>query len=558
MNLLGELTYVFKDHTVTHYALLDATQITRVEVERLRSDYGIEVIAYTPSAPDHPEFTLFLEQLSQMCPRPFQKHIEKAKQELENLDPHFRIVPNTKGEFAIEEKYPGAADEGNLDFRMTINREAFEAWQRFQETGEAITIPGEQVESFVPPEIIRKAFGGEFKPSEVTFGGVVNQEKKKVRLRIVPKGGTAVAIDHIELGVVSAGSKKIVLSNAGQEYFLKLTLNMSLDDNLINVDMVGTYVGVNVAQSWSLNNFFEAVEKGGELIIEYSDTGGRLGSTMIAPDLFHPQSKSWKSIVGALVEIQEKTGASFITPERIATAEVATIFDTAKAIIGHVVGTLTIESTISRVAAQKLVTENATVQVIQTADYRPIILGTEVNIGSVWTLGTDMMLKQGEQVRLKQFLDRNPDATEVTCTLVSQPDNGHAYYLDFLDDESFEELAKNIAFRKSSLNNLVALIIDSALIEGALNIEAAVATFRVAKDQNNKFQRPYNMLGRADKDELRETFAPQFQRLRAKDRDDLIAALVDGGVFDADELASTKAENDRPSEAKDLEISLAE
>jgi hypothetical protein len=536
LGFLNELAYVFKNHTVTHYAILDRTSVTAIEIDGFRADYGIEVIPYTPSSSAHPEVLEILKELARVAPKPFLRHIEIARRDLEELDPHFRLVSNTKGEFGIEEKYPGAAEEGDLNFQVTITKEAFDAWKKFQDTGEEVTISGEHVASFIPPEIIQKAFGGEFKTSELTFGPSVTREKKKVRLRMVPVEGPPTAIDQIELGVISAGEKQIVLSNEGQDFFLKLKLTMLFDEASIKVEMLGTYVGVNVIQSMTLNSFFEAVEKGGELFIEYSDTGDRLGSTVLDSGLFHPQSEVWKRIIGALVKIQERTGVSFQTPESISPEQLKTISDTEQALDGHGSGSLTIEITLPREIAEKLAQERGKVQVTHTADFRPTILGKEVAVGVVWIKGTDMSLDDGESVRVADFLRQTPDAIDVTCTVRSAKDNGHAYYVDYLDNEGFETLFKDPTYRTSTLNELLDMIFDSAALEGVFDTELAINTFRVAKEQKNKFGRPYNILGRAEKHELQKALAPRLESLDSGGRADLINGLLENGVFGKDEL----------------------
>ncbi len=65
MLVLDELRATFKDYTVTHYALMNADEVSLLRQKRFRQDYGIQILPYSPSAPDHPEVGQFLEELAQ-------------------------------------------------------------------------------------------------------------------------------------------------------------------------------------------------------------------------------------------------------------------------------------------------------------------------------------------------------------------------------------------------------------------------------------------------------------------------------------------------------------
>jgi hypothetical protein len=61
--LLEELRATFKDYTAKHYALMCIGNISTIKQKRFEKDFGIEIIPYTTSRPDHPEVHIFLNDL---------------------------------------------------------------------------------------------------------------------------------------------------------------------------------------------------------------------------------------------------------------------------------------------------------------------------------------------------------------------------------------------------------------------------------------------------------------------------------------------------------------
>ncbi len=64
LSLLDELQAIFRDYAGQHFALMNAQETLAVEQKRFEKDYGIHIIPYIPSAPDHPEVHAFLADLA--------------------------------------------------------------------------------------------------------------------------------------------------------------------------------------------------------------------------------------------------------------------------------------------------------------------------------------------------------------------------------------------------------------------------------------------------------------------------------------------------------------
>lgn len=57
---LDELRATFKNYTGKHFALMNAAEAPPIKQSRFEKDYGIHIIPYNSSAPDHPEVRMFL------------------------------------------------------------------------------------------------------------------------------------------------------------------------------------------------------------------------------------------------------------------------------------------------------------------------------------------------------------------------------------------------------------------------------------------------------------------------------------------------------------------
>lgn len=81
--LIDELRTSLRGDSGYHYALMNSEEVSSVRRRRLREDYGIQVITYTPGGPDHPEVREFLERLAEevalMKSEKAQKEVERSK-----------------------------------------------------------------------------------------------------------------------------------------------------------------------------------------------------------------------------------------------------------------------------------------------------------------------------------------------------------------------------------------------------------------------------------------------------------------------------------------------
>lgn len=136
--LLEELRATFRDYTGKHYALMNTWEAPAIKQRRFERDYGIQIIPYMPSAPDHPEVQMFLASLVeevrraqavmspvvQEAPTPLEELAAAVRTELQatryKVDEPQRIDEHTMS-MVVEESALGAERQG-LHLHITIVR----------------------------------------------------------------------------------------------------------------------------------------------------------------------------------------------------------------------------------------------------------------------------------------------------------------------------------------------------------------------------------------------------------------------------------------------------
>jgi hypothetical protein len=137
LSLLEELRIAFRDHTGKHYALMDTRDVPAIKQRRFERDYGIQIIPYTPSAPDHPEVQMFLTSLvEQVCqawatisqvgwkaPTPLEELATEVRARLQairyKVDEPQRLDEHTMS-MVVEES--ASSSERPLHMHITLNR----------------------------------------------------------------------------------------------------------------------------------------------------------------------------------------------------------------------------------------------------------------------------------------------------------------------------------------------------------------------------------------------------------------------------------------------------
>src|SRR2546423_396178 len=206
--LLAELKEIFEGHVTTHYALMDVSNTTQTEQEQFEENYGVKIIPYTPSAPDHPEVKSFLVELSEkVMQNAIWYQIEEAQKAAKDDDPNYQVVFTTEGELILKERYPGAAEKHPLKHSITVKGEGIKAIERTLATGEPLDIKAEDIVDVTLPDIIKRyiKITGHL---GISSGVARGDMKRTVKATIECADGETASLDNIILEEIQGGKMK--------------------------------------------------------------------------------------------------------------------------------------------------------------------------------------------------------------------------------------------------------------------------------------------------------------------------------------------------------------
>jgi hypothetical protein len=217
LSLLQELKVIFEGSVPTHYALIDVSGTTQTEQDLLHANYGVKVIPYLPSSPDHPEVKEFLVGLrKRVTQTAVWYQTEELRKAAEINDPHYRVVATSDRELIVKERYSGAAKERPLNFSITVTREGHKAIQRTLATGEPLDIKREHIIQAEIPEVLGRFFHIT-EPVSITSGVARSFNKLMVNAVIECADGERASLGGIVLENVQGGDEQMIVSNEAQE-----------------------------------------------------------------------------------------------------------------------------------------------------------------------------------------------------------------------------------------------------------------------------------------------------------------------------------------------------
>lgn len=542
--ILDELRVCFGDDTPPHFALMDKTNLSSVKADRFRRDYNIHIVEYAPSAPSHPEVGEFLREIIKRTPKRFYQNLEKAKEELENLDSHYKLVATTENEFVIKEKFPGAAQEKPLGYGFTLafdtkteeGRAAKEAWDNFEKTGEQTTLSSPFVQNLRLPEVLAKLVN--FKPETLTMTVGTYQSGEKFGFRIIATAddGTSAAIDNIQLEKIAQGDAAITLDNEKQNHFFKVRFVMNLADDNVNISFEYNRTGKTIHQALVAERFLAILAKGGTITIEGTESGMPFGKgASFPPGLIESPEPLFLEVLEALMTLQRKTGATFAVPRNLTLDEAEKILEAAQyARTGRGDGTLTMTFEFGREEIERIVNGNGSFNVQHYAESIYAIQGQKISLGAVWIVGENLIVSDEEKERLRKQLDEQPDAENFDIELRSSPENpGQVYYLSYLPPDEFEKLHTDAQFRQFTLGYLLKTLFNAAMIEhGTVDLKALISFIETAAEQKTDDGKPFNMLRRCTADELNRALEPLLPRFNQTQKNEFMIELVRIGILE--------------------------
>lgn len=521
-SVLDELSVAFKGNTTPHYALMDATKLNSLKVERFRKDYNINIIPYNPSDNTHSEVPEFLQEIINRTPKKHQVSLDKAKQDLEDIDPHYKFVANTDGKYILKEKYPGAAKENPIKFNQRFEfdtttekgREALEKVKKMFEAGDEVELTEEFIADAEIPEIFQKIIPGKIKPIKITMGSNPSGSKLNLNLVINSNEGNTAKIENIMLENIKSGTKTSTYNNANQKHPFKVAVAFPVEKGNLEAKVNFSYdpSNTNIKQALEAEKFLSTLSEGGELLFEDPSTGVSFASSEIPPGMVASSKPGGISMLEKLTVIQRKTKVVFPTPLEIMKEEIRPIQEVYY-ILENGKGTVSfsVQATMDRKAVENILEDKFFGEIVTLTEQTYIILGKHVSMGEVYYSCRKMEVSYEEKQRLtKELEDESKDSFNLVLQSAKEPFTT-AYYLNYLSKEDFENIFSDKYFRQHSLKVLVEMLIDSVIFEKAdnkIHSELLISLFIDAKKQTSRFGTPFNMLGRCSKEELENSLKP--------------------------------------------------
>jgi hypothetical protein len=543
--LLGGLKEVFKGHTPTHYALMDVTDITPTEQGQFEENYGVKIIPYTPSAPDHPEVKSFLIELGERALRQAVWYqMEEARKALGDDDPHYQVVFTTENEFILKERYPGAAEKHPLGITFTVKGEGKESVKRLEATGEPLNVKAEDIVDVKVPDIFRRYF-------EITGhlgikSGVARGDlKRTVKITVECADGEAASLDNIVLEDIQSGNKKALLSNEKQDVPWKFRMVINAEDEEAPLDFTFNDVGLPVKRALEGLRFGRALSKGGFLRLENIETGDQFAHAEILPDIMPEPDPVLIRVLEALETIQKKTRVHFTSPQDVPKAMVKNIFDVERLLQTGRIELVppSVQYTSAEVARADIArfSAGATMSFDQYADdWVFIVLDKHVSLGPVLVSCEKMIITPEDLEGLRKAAEEGLNEDKpATVRLTPAPGEVlEARLLDWIPAGEAEEIRNSPFVKTTSLNNLVGLLADAAKEGGSgLNIEEFINLLDAAKGQTSEQGVPLNRLSSATAQELGKAFELVAAELKSEEKLKLAAALFRRGWLPSAEAA---------------------
>jgi SIR2-like domain len=432
--LLDEMRAVFSGHTGHHFALMDERQVPAIKRKRFESDYGIVIIPYTPSAPDHPEVRVFLESLveqaraaaSERTAATVLQRVDELNRELaRDESPDFRLV----AQVVIEPKPSETGEARPLPLSMQFDfsgddpatRQAREDLRHHFETGAPVRIKSPHLKGFTLPDAMQKLVSPPGEDAVLELRPRPRDTLIPVKFEVECDDGKIASLDYIVLRMVQVGTVEVTLSNDGQPLVpWRVTLVNNQTSRTFNFGCHMKYSGANVFQALEGLRFTHAMSKGGQfrMINLLNGFTGRMAQ--LAPGMYPSPDPVLFELVERLLFIQNKTNTLFTVPEGdISMDDVEAALDAAR-IIETGRDTLSVETMTARGGVEyarnmleMFVGGEPKYMVWRPGEERTVtILGVNVSLGPLVFLCDKTIIAEEDQETIRRALESAAEGSE--------------------------------------------------------------------------------------------------------------------------------------------------
>lgn len=385
------------------------------------------------------------------------EQLDNVQKEIDQLakSEHYRLVANTKREFSIETKYPGAEkDEPFLvsgAFKFDRNDpqgdQAWKDWQHHIKTGAPVTINSPQLKEIRLPDFLEHFI----KPSgdlTLMIGPARNDVKLLLKFMVHGTNGEAVSLDYLELETVQVGTEEVTVSNDQQPVPWKVRLVINVASERWNITFKFAQDLLNVTQALQVVRLQRALSSGGQIKIVNLISGFEMPAVQFTPMEISLDDR-WVKLLEELVFIQQKTFIPITVPPRdidrdeaIRILVTAEILRTGKAKLEH--NELPITSPLSKAkqAAEAFADEALhRITINDPGEHTMSILDTEIPLGPA-VLFYDNIFMPAETLRMLQSDIENGAEDAVLSYRLSTQGFVEARFLNWLPEDEAAALRK--------------------------------------------------------------------------------------------------------------------
>jgi hypothetical protein len=529
LSLLQELKVIFEGSVPTHYALMDVSATTKTEQDLLHDNYGVKVIPYIPSSPDHPEVKEFLGLLQERVTRTAVWYqTEELRKAAEIDDPHYRVVATSDRELIVKEKYNGAAEERPLKFSVTVTKEGHKAIQRTRATGEPLDIKREHIIQVEIPDVLSRFFKIT-EPMSISSGVARSTNKLMVNAVIECADGERASLNTIVLENIQGGDEQMIVSNEAQNVPWKFSQFLNFVNHEATLDFTLNEVGAPIKQALEGLRFQRALAKGGRFHFENTETGAEFSPAEVPPTSMPAPDPLLIKVLESLEFIQKKTHVLFSSPMNVSEAEVDNIFA-----IEQILGTGRINQDFAVLSFTSYKGPADELETFSTSfmnyldDQLMLILGKRVFLGPALTFGDKLSIYPEDLGALRGAINNNTLNPNKPVQVRMVPASGGTLEVKFptwLPRHEAEEIGSLPVVRKAVFNQLVKTLFDASQSEtGVLEINTFLGLLDEAKAVGS--EAVFLSLSSATGDEL----VTAFKNLLPNVSDDAKSAYVDGLV----------------------------
>jgi predicted HTH domain antitoxin len=522
--------------------VVSAKEITKEAVNAIKGSLGNNNLDKVTTFIDGD----FLWQLVQqyMPEQSAMDQLRSAGDKLDQLSDHYRVIGNTRGEFSIEEKYPGAAKDNPLnimarfefDTQTNEGRKAFEEFERHITTGAPLSIKSPHLADFQVPEFMRRLIEPSDEKLELKLWQLPGKEVIPVKVEMEGADEQRGCLEYIELKAVRVGTEEITLDNEGQAVPWKVQLVLNYREKRYQFQLGLNFVGMNVNQALYALRFSEAVATGGDLRITHLNTGLLLLHANVGPDDHLRQQPHWIKTLERLNVIQKKTDTLLALPEKEMTLEefrhiyqVANIVETGHATLN------------SDHWSEELGVEKAGIALRQFSEEQPLpvlwnygevqlteILGVEVPLGPM-VISCERMIMTGDDMEiLRTAIELSPPGGDVTVRFTAlEGCPVEVRYLDWLPAEEAVAILQSLLSLESGLGPALSGLFRAARRDGKWDIELLVTALAEANGTKAEEGDDPNPVATATPEDLRAALEPFVGEMTPETRFEFAARLFE-------------------------------